>query len=74
MIRDRKSFIHPRQPVVAAILPVGAPSRIGALGDVEEAFFFIFEITVIIDAEDVAEIIERKFLHIAQAVGEDFEI
>ena len=55
-------------------MPIRAPARVGSLSDVDKTFLFGGEVTVVVDPEEVAQRVEGRFVHIAQAGRIDLEI
>jgi hypothetical protein len=50
-----------------------APAGVASLSDVHEAFFLAGEISVVVHAKKIAEVVEGDLLDVAQAVSEDLE-
>ena len=74
LVRDGEVFIHPGVEDAVAILPVGAPAGVHVLDDVNESFFFTGAVRVVVDAEDVAVLIEGDFLDVAETTGVNLEV
>src|SRR5438477_220411 len=69
----RQSWIeHAPDAALASTLPAIAPAVIRAFDDVFPARL-VAVITVVIASEKIAELVEREFLWIAQADGDDFQ-
>ena len=65
-------LLHPRSEAVH-VLVAGAPAVIAVLDEMQHAAW-IGAGGVIVHGPEIAEVIEREFLRIAQAVAEDFQI
>ena len=68
-----EALFHPGR-AVAHVLVIAAPTRIAGFRDVNEAFFFPFKISVVIDSQQVPEIVESRFLKITEAMCEHLEV
>ena len=74
------ALVHPHVVAVVllvrvlAVLPVRPPPAVGAVGDVDDALGLTLVIAVVVDADQVAELVERELLQVADAGSVDFEI
>ena len=59
---------------VLAVLPVRPPAAVGAVGQVDEAFLLAGVVAVVVDRDQVAAVVERELLQVADAGGEDLEV
>jgi hypothetical protein len=73
-------FVHPDVVAIVfrvgvfAVLPVRSPSAVGPFGDVDEPFELPLMVAVVVDADQVAVLVERKLLKVADARREHFEV
>ena len=53
---------------------IATPARIGAFGNVDQAFFLTLKICIVIDRKQVSVVVKIEGLAVAQAAGKNFEI
>ena len=58
---------------VLAVLPVGAPAAVRSVGDVDDALALAVVVAVVVDADEVAVLVERELLQVPDARGEHLE-
>ena len=82
-MRQPKFFIDPRTifrrlgaagPAAFLELPVQPPAGIAPLGDIDKPLAFLPDVAVVVHREQVAELVESQFLHVAQPGGEHLEV
>ena len=71
-VRQPHVLLHPAA-VGLLILVLVAPAGVGALEQIHQALPFLRLVAVVVDADDVAEIVEGDLLGVADAVREDLE-
>ena len=59
---------------VLAVLPVRAPAAVGSVRDVDEPLGLALMVAVVVDADQVAVLVERELLQVADAGREDLEV
>src|SRR5262249_52898256 len=59
---------------VLAVLPIGSPTAIRPIRDVDDPLALAFVIAVVIDADQIAVFVERELLQVADAAGKYFEV
>ncbi len=59
---------------VLAVLPVRAPAAVGSVRDVDETLGLALMIAVVVDADQVAVLVEGELLQVADAGREDLEV
>ena len=59
---------------VLAELPVRSPAAVGSVRDVDEPLGLALMVAVVVGADQIAVLVEREFLRVAQAGREDLEV
>ncbi len=59
---------------VLAVLPVGAPARVGAVHDVHQPLAFARMVAVVVGTDEVAVLVEHELVGVAQARSKYFKI
>ncbi len=59
---------------VLAVLPVRSPTAVGPVRDVHETLELPLMIAIVVDANQIAVLVERELLEVADARGENLEV